>query len=97
MWDNFYQGEPKWLQKNDTIIRKHHEKDGMHHDGHHSHRHRDPIKHAHRSNGPQGSDVALHRLGDEFYAGYHGEQFKSIWIILCFMKIVMLLQTCHKT
>lgn len=31
---------------------------------------RDPLKQMHDANGPY--DVAMHRLGDEFYAGYRG-------------------------
>ena len=33
-------------------------------------RYHDPLRKKHQSNGPY--DVAMHRLGDEFYAGYRG-------------------------
>jgi hypothetical protein len=36
------------------------------------HESRGMSKYEHRIKGPQGTDIALHRIGDEFYAGYQG-------------------------
>lgn len=44
-----------------------HEREGMEGRRNYS---RDPLKQMHEANGPY--DVSLHRLGDEFYAGYKG-------------------------